>query len=309
MEIPGGSFHGQDHVLFDKDFRPIDWEAPYWALKCGLPATMFRKQIRRPKKLNGTALVLSAPGAGDNIWHFFVDSMSKIKVLKNAGIELDGFDYILINSLRMPYALDALTQIGIDQKKLIETEIDSLVSADKLTCVTLGCLFPPDPWVLKWLRAAFLPKETNSSPYRKIFVSRAGASRRRLIREHLITDQLKQNGFEVVQLETLSLAKQIKLFSQAKAVVASHGAGLTNLTWCPAGTRVVELFAPEYVTACYWNLSCMLELKYSFAMGRPTLPEPKFGRAVLNMERLGADQNFEEPDRLIQKILEFTTAQ
>ncbi|MGF1532018.1 MAG: DUF563 domain-containing protein [Puniceicoccaceae bacterium] len=310
LQISGGSFHGHDHTLFDQHFRPIDWEPPYWALNCGLPGTLFRKRLPRRKKLEGSALVLSAPAGGGNIWHFLFDSLPKIKLVQDAGMSLHDFDHVLIDSFKMPYVVEALEVLGIDRKRVLETETHPLITADQLTYVTLGCLLPPDPWVLYWLRSVFLKDFAPAKPpKRKIFISRAGATRRRLHGEETIVQQLQRDGFEAIALENLSLLEQVALMSEAKAIVASHGAGLTNLVWCPPDTKVVELFAAEYVNVCYWNISQMLRLDYAFALGEPTLGQTLPPRAVLDMNRLRADQVFTDQNILVERILRFTSAQ
>lgn len=330
LRIHGGSFHGHDHTLFDRDFLPIDSEPPYWALNCGLPGTLFRRRLPRPVFLKGSVLVLSAPAGGGNIWHFLFDSLPKIKLIADAGVSLNDFDHILIDTFKMPYVAEALDRLGIDRKKVIESETQPLITAEELTYVTLGCLLPPDPWVLNWLRSIFLQDastigrrharasmgddalETGESQSydraysttatRKIFISRAGATRRRLHGEETIVKRLQADGFEAVALEKLSFKEQVKLMSEARAVVASHGAGLTNLTWCRPGTKVVELFAAEYVNVCYWNISRMLGLEYACALGEPAMGHDLPPRAVLDMQRLQADQVFQDPKQLAAEI-------
>jgi capsular polysaccharide biosynthesis protein len=307
LHIPQGSFHGHDHTLFDPTFKPIDWGYPYWSLNCGLPGTLFRKHLPKAKKLCGSALVLSAPAGGDNIWHFLFDSLPKIKLIEDAGMSIDDFDHILIDSFTMPYVGEALDILGINHNKVLETVNHPLITSDQLTYISLGCLLPPDPWVLHWLRSVFLPGGATFGT-RKIFISRAKATRRRLHDEEIIKDCLLAGGFEAICLENLTLTEQIKLMSEASAVVASHGAGLTNLVWCQPGTKIVELFAAEYVNVCYWNISCMLNLKYSFALGISTMAERMPPRAVLDMNRLQADQVFADTNTLSHAILRFTNS-
>ena len=59
-------------------------------------------------------------------------------------------------------------------------------------------------------------------------------------------------GFEAVRCESLTFAEQVRLFGSAEAVVGPHGAGLANLTFCPPGTKVIELMAPCFVQPIYW---------------------------------------------------------
>lgn len=49
-----------------------------------------------------------------------------------------------------------------------------------------------------------------------------------------------------------------ELFSRAKYVFAPHGAGLSNIIFCPKSTVVIELIDLYAPNLCYWHLSEML---------------------------------------------------
>ncbi len=70
---------------------------------------------------------------------------------------------------------------------------------------------------------------------------------------------LEQRGFRSVILEELTVVQQTDLMATASVVVAPHGAGLTNITFCKPVTMVVEIFA-EYMVPCYWALSTLANL-------------------------------------------------
>jgi len=48
-------------------------------------------------------------------------------------------------------------------------------------------------------------------------------------------------GHSVMALEGLSLVQQVRLFSMSTVVMGVHGAGLSNILFCPAGTAVIEM--------------------------------------------------------------------
>jgi len=101
------------------------------------------------------------------------------------------------------------------------------------------------------------------------------------------------------------LREQIDCVQSAKAIVAPHGAGLTNLAWANRGTKVVELFSREYTTACYWLIADMLGLDYAFAVGVDTAGRDCTDRAIMDMERLGADVAFPDLEALSGRIIDF----
>ena len=305
LKIPQGLFHGHDQTLFDRDYNLIDWEPPYWALDCGLPGTMFRGRLPQPKRLKGRALVLSAPGATKNIWHLLFDSLPKLELIRRAGIDPYGFDHFLVNSREARSERGALEMLGVPSEKIIETDKSLFIQADELFFVTLGCLIPPDPWVLKWVRSSFLNSEHPPKPNKRIFLSRGDAGRRRFRDEHLLWERLQASGFDKVEFAGMGLREQIDCVQSASAIVAPHGAGLTNLVWASPGAKVVELFSREYITGCYWLIADMLGLDYAFAIGAETSGRTYANRAIMDMERLGADIAFPDIESLSEQIMGF----
>jgi capsular polysaccharide biosynthesis protein len=106
----------------------------------------------------------------------------------------------------------------------------------------------------------------------------------------------------------MGLAEQIDCMRRAEVGVAPHGAGLTNLVWADPGTKVAELFAKEYVNACYWLIADMLGQHYGFAIGQPTMDRSFSGRALVDATRLSADISFDDTSSLADRIIEFCGA-
>jgi capsular polysaccharide biosynthesis protein len=84
---------------------------------------------------------------------------------------------------------------------------------------------------------------------RRIYISRQGATRRRIVNHDAVEALLARHGFETVQAERLDFLDQAALFAEAEAVVAPHGAGLANLLFNDGRARVVEFYLqgePQY---------------------------------------------------------------
>ncbi|MGI9197324.1 MAG: glycosyltransferase 61 family protein [Candidatus Nanopelagicales bacterium] len=76
--------------------------------------------------------------------------------------------------------------------------------------------------------------------------NRSGAARRSIPNLDAIAAALSELGEVTVRtLEGLPLTEQVRLFRQADAVVAQHGASSANLLWSRPGTRFVEVVTPE----------------------------------------------------------------
>ncbi|PRH85008.1 hypothetical protein C5L14_23965 [Labrys okinawensis] len=104
---------------------------------------------------------------------------------------------------------------------------------------------------------------------RRIFFSRGNSKIRRLLNEDALWDIARGHGFERFEAKGDNHAEQVRLFSQADAVIGVHGAGLGNLAFCRPGTQVIELFPANFTKSTYLWLSRRLGLDYGWLIGEP----------------------------------------
>lgn len=95
---------------------------------------------------------------------------------------------------------------------------------------------------------------------RRLYISRAKARVRQVVNEDEVVRLLRQQGFEVVYLEELAFADQVRLLHDAAIVVAPHGAGLANLLF--AGRIPVVEFVTQVATPVYFFLALALGQRY-----------------------------------------------
>jgi len=122
--------------------------------------------------------------------------------------------------------------------------------------------------ICKWLREAFfraLEVELPSGkPPRDIYITRKHAEKRRVANEAELEGFLAARGFQTVALEQFSLAEQIRLFSEARTVVAPHGGGLTNMIFSSRQDfQLIELNRQQAPNCCYKNLASVNGLAHS----------------------------------------------
>jgi capsular polysaccharide biosynthesis protein len=72
-----------------------------------------------------------------------------------------------------------------------------------------------------------------------LYVTRRNARHRRVKNEPAVDALLREFGFEVVELETLSLRDQVKLFQEVAFVAGPHGAGLVTTVFSGPLTLLV----------------------------------------------------------------------
>jgi len=110
--------------------------------------------------------------------------------------------------------------------------------------------------LIRDIRQTFVP-QSQGSPSRKLFISRSKATRRKILEEEKLYHTLNEFGFEILNLEELSIEEQIRSFSNAAIVLGMHGAGLTNMVFMPPGGRVGELRAITTETSVYNVFYCL----------------------------------------------------
>jgi len=97
---------------------------------------------------------------------------------------------------------------------------------------------------------------------RRLYVARTDTTRRPLVNESAVIDELRRRGFEILEPGSLSIRDQIRTFREASLVVGPHGAGMTNIVFCEPGTIVYELLPAYYTNACFAALGLTCRLRY-----------------------------------------------
>lgn len=102
-----------------------------------------------------------------------------------------------------------------------------------------------------------------------VYISRAKATRRRVINEEELIRVIGRYGFRTVHLEDYSFEEQFKIMSGARCVIAPHGAGLTSMIFMQEGSQVLELRrANDDTNLCYFSLASALNLPYFYQFCR-----------------------------------------
>lgn len=241
------------------------------------------------EKIDGTVAVLA--GLSGNVYfHWMVDILPRIEVLQRWGVNLEEIDRFLVNSYQQPFQRETLKALGIPEYKIIESDRHPYIQAKQLIVPSFsGYLGWLSPQGLEFLRRVFLNEkfkqlcsaniflarntqvsEQEDCKYlypERIYISRSQSSYRRVINEEQVIQFLSGFGFVSVLLESMTVEEQIALFSRAKAIVAPHGSGLTNIIFCGAGTKVIELVSPNYIRQYYWAIAQQLNLEHYCVTG------------------------------------------
>lgn len=275
-ELPGtaaaivrnGRVLGNQGVTFDEDGFLLADPAKRVASSNDLPE---RYSIIRPKitKLTGRWGVLTG-SASNGFFHWMMDVLPRAALVQSVTPQIDGW-IVPKNTTR--FVDESLACTGLTESKIYYIGNEEHVQADEIVVTSNPSLTGnPPPWLLDWYQSAWTTnlKQPTAQP-EFILVSRKKGNRRTIINEDQLLDSLSPFSFKQIILEDLSLAEQAHCFANAKLIVSPHGAGLTNLIHSNKNTTVLEIFGEQYVNVCFWAISTLRSLKYSYLIG-PSIP-------------------------------------
>ncbi|NJK64484.1 MAG: glycosyltransferase family 61 protein [Synechococcaceae cyanobacterium SM2_3_1] len=190
--------------------------------------------------------------------------LARLELIESSGFDLNSIDHFAVNTTEKSFQRETLERLGIPGQKVIQTQINPYIEAETMIVpsVSLPC---PSPKSINFLRRKFLVQEQKIPS--RIYISRRDSSRRRLLNEDEVIELLAEFGFRSYLLESMSVLQQASLLSSAQVVISPHGAGLTNIIFCNPGSKIVEIFSPQYVKNFYHILSNMFNLEYFYLVG------------------------------------------
>ena len=114
-----------------------------------------------------------------------------------------------------------------------------------------------------------LSLKNDKEPWRKVYISRKLAPKRKAHNETAVELILEKWGYEITYAEQLDLSQQIQLMSECKILICLHGAALTNMLFLPPTAKVLELRNQnDAITQCYFNLAAALNLPYFYTLNQ-----------------------------------------
>lgn len=216
--------------------------------------------------------VIRDPFPSPNICHFLLDQVSRFSLLNSAGIDCKNVEYIG-PQISAKFQMEILDVLGIRSDQFLPTKDVWAYSCRRLYIpdnVATAYVHPAqlgDTWALDFLRSTFLANRGESPDMtpERLYVARNAGIGRSIKNEPELLTLLGQYGFRTVYSEKLSFSEQAKLFSRSSHVLGPHGAGLTNIVFCPKNAKVLELFHPFYASDAYYYIARGLGLNYQLA--------------------------------------------
>jgi capsular polysaccharide biosynthesis protein len=240
-------------AILSRDARALDTREIKFRPPHGAALRAAQAAGERPVRIERATWVLER--VYDNHSHWLTAHLPKLLMLRDAGLLEDA----LMPRTLKPAMAESLALLGI--------EVGGLRRYDPGRVLEVGTLTIPvtdrfDPRLLRPVRAA-VPRLGDAAPHRRLYVSRAKARFRRLENEDAIWPHLAARGFEKVFLEELSFREQVRLMQEARVVAAPHGAGLTNMMFCPEGTAIVEIASLGFPNPNFYALAAAMGHSYA----------------------------------------------
>jgi capsular polysaccharide biosynthesis protein len=133
------------------------------------------------------------------------------------------------------------------------------------------------PFALNCLRQMILESTTTEKPAseapKKIFIQR-NSTHRSLVNQPRVMEFCVQHSFECVSPETLSFTDQVRLFSNAEAVIGATGSAFANIIFCSPSCKITILIGDHPETPYgYWvNIAAAVGARVRYVLGQSDAP-------------------------------------
>ncbi len=255
LNIPHGKIWGNDSIVLTHDNSMIINLVVYMGTDLSKHPIFNKEMFSRISNKNYYAENI---GVLASIWsncyyHWVIDVLPKLFLLEKSGITIH--KYVVSNYIN-DFQREYLKLLNIPENKIITIDNKTLVHSKNLIVPAIPNALGNCPlWACDFLKEKMAKHVNKNKSYpERIFISRSKSTIRRIINEDEIFKILEQKGFVKVFPEELDLREQISIFYNTKAIVAPHGAGLTNLVFSDSSIKVLEFFTQNNLNGCYTNI-------------------------------------------------------
>jgi hypothetical protein len=186
--------------------------------------------------------------AYSNYFHWMVDSMCRLMQWKEMLKDVT----VLVHEGAPRFIIESLNYLNVSKIEIIQKNhylnVPNLVVPNY--CAWSG---QQHPIILKVARQFILHNVRNEKKFERVFISRRNAKARRVANEDDLIPILKENKFEIINFEGMSVAEQVAIVRNVKHFVSSHGANMTNSMFLEPDSKILELIRYDRPNFCYWS--------------------------------------------------------
>lgn len=211
----------------------------------------------------------------NNYYHWTTESIARLALFQQSHPELFERFHILIAADAPSFVKDSLLYLF----KLPSNKIISWGNNDRAkvsNCLLIGypCIrneatsmsYIYHPSIYKIIHALSLKNiESDNDTATYLIVSRANVHERKLKGEEKIISLFPDIPFQLVYTEKMNFTDQVKMFRNAKIIIAPHGAGLSNLVYVNNNPLVIEIFpSKRYIrdAVLFYQIAAAMNINY-----------------------------------------------
>jgi capsular polysaccharide biosynthesis protein len=276
----GGSVVTSDNFLL-ADLSPEVWGTENHPI-------FSRFRLPKARTLSGKIAIAVTPEAPGNYYHWLIDLLPRVCLLRAADGGLASFQNLLINGSQAHYEEASLRALGVPPEKVLYVDSHDRFQIGEATIPSMDHFSKViAPWKIETLRAMpdSLPRG-QTAPSRRLYISRKHAVVRRIINEPELERILRDAGFITVELESCSWSDQVAMFAAAEVVLAPHGAALANITFCQPGAVLAEVNTRAGYRDYYLHLAASAGIRYRFIEAQPRVAPSSSIRATENEDMI-----------------------
>jgi hypothetical protein len=226
------------------------------------------KGFNKPKKYRGAVFSLLTGGSAKHYYfHWLFDVLPKLFFLKKIG-QFEQINYFLVPNYEYRYHREYLDHFGIHEDRIISDEAEHHIEAELLFfCSGVRIEDHHPKWACDFLYNSLVNCDDRKKGNKLIYITRRDSYKNRKVgNEADLITLLESYGFESHALSEIPVLEQVMLFNSASVVVGIHGGGLSNLVFCEPGTKVLEIFADQYVRHLFYDISNKRGLLYDYIL-------------------------------------------
>ena len=158
--------------------------------------------------LSGRIAIGVTPEASGNYYHWLLDLVPRVLLLKHAAQNFSNYDALLLNGSRANYEREILAALGVPPEKIryVDSRERFQIASAVFPSMDINVIAP---WKVHDLRD--LPFSGKQNQHRRLYLSRARAAVRRIANENEISEVLRHRNFEIVESRKSFLAGTGKL--------------------------------------------------------------------------------------------------
>lgn len=280
LRIPNCEVHGHTGALIKTDRAAILARREKTGDVMGIPLWNISKPriLRDQGLVRGACVSMIGFGRGNrHYYHFLIDSFLPLCVYlldyHPSGEpltilirqELAAFQRNAFALLRQRYPFIVYREIGSSEKIAVEN-----LMTIRYMATNRYRTFSNDAAIALMRDLFFAGYDIDPQacrPTELLYIGRREVKRRNIVNEDEIMAALGPLGFRKIEPGGMPHAEQVKLFANARLIVAAHGTALTNVLFCVPGAAVIEISPANYVQSVFFWMVKKMRLGYDYLIG------------------------------------------